>query len=165
MLIAIISDIHDNLPNLKKCLTWCRDHQIKKLIFCGDATTTETLAYLAVNFSGEIFIINGNIEISSTKKIKTYKHVNYYEEIAVKDIDKLKIGFCHEPQKIKKLIKLTGGNLDYIFYGHTHKPWLEKNGQILIINPGNISGTFYQATFAVLETVSRKIELKILTNL
>ena len=42
MLIAIISDIHDNIPNLKKVLDYCRENKVEKIICCGDLATLET---------------------------------------------------------------------------------------------------------------------------
>ena len=32
MRLAIISDTHDNIPNLKKVLDYCRENKIEKLI-------------------------------------------------------------------------------------------------------------------------------------
>jgi len=36
MLIGILSDIHDNLPNLQKALDQFSRRKIATLIFCGD---------------------------------------------------------------------------------------------------------------------------------
>jgi len=175
MIIAIISDIHDNLTNLDKCLDWCRKNKVVKIICLGDITNSETINYLSSNFNGEIFLVRGNIELYEEDELKSYQNINYGGEISIIEIDNLRIGLCHEPRKIKKILaddigKESGPNiknnrLDFIFYGHTHKPWLEKDGLTMIINPGNISGTFYEATFSYLDTTSRKLELKILKEL
>jgi len=165
MLLAIISDIHDNLANLQKFLFWCHNHKVKKLIFCGDATTIETIIYLTANFPGKIFMVGGNSEIYQINQLKKYIHLDYCGEAGIKRIGALKIGLCHEPQKIKYLLKLAANDLDFIFYGHTHKPALTRSDSTIIANPGNIAGIFYQPTFATLETNNKKLELKILTNL
>jgi len=83
----------------------------------------------------------------------------------LKKIGGLTIGFCHEPKNIKKVLKLTPTTPDFIFYGHTHKPWLGHDGETIIANPGNVSGTFHQATFAVLDTTAKKLDLKIIADL
>jgi len=36
MKIAIISDSHDNIPNIEKFLTWAKDNQVEMIIHCGD---------------------------------------------------------------------------------------------------------------------------------
>ena len=80
MLIAIISDIHDNLETLKKCLAWCSNNKINSLICCGDITTIETISYLARNFSGEIFVVSGNAEIYEEKDINKFKNINFFKK-------------------------------------------------------------------------------------
>ncbi len=165
MLIAIISDIHDNIANLEKCLTWCRQNKITSLVCCGDITTLESMDYLAQNFPGEIFVVTGNAEIYQEKEIGKLKNVNFYGEIGINEINGVKIGFCHEPEKIKKIQELSPYDLDFIFYGHTHKPWLEKKNNTLIVNPGTVAGVFTQATFAVLDSDAKNLTLKIIADL
>ncbi|MFA7087885.1 MAG: YfcE family phosphodiesterase [Patescibacteria group bacterium] len=165
MLIAIISDIHDNLINLKKCLSWCNKNKIKKIIFCGDLTTSETAAFLAANFSGNIFITKGNAEIYFENDLKSFQNIIYCHETETVKIENIKIGICHEPEKIKLLLKKQPHNPDFIFYGHTHKPWIAQEGGTIIANPGNLSNTFHQATFATLNTADKKLKLKILADL
>lgn len=165
MLIGIIADIHDNLLNLEKCLNWCRDNKLEKIICCGDVCNAETLRFLSENFPQEIFLVDGNGETFTEADIKSLKNINYCHEIGVKEIGGLNLGFCHRQQEVEKVIARSSENLDFIFMGHSHKPWLEKRGQTFLANPGNISGTFYQATFATLDTKDKKLDLKILAHL
>jgi len=165
MLIAIISDIHDNLANLGKCLTWCRNNQVKKIICGGDLTTLETASFLATNFPGEILMVSGNCEIYREAELTKYQNINYCGEIGIMEIDNLNIGFCHEKRQIIKVLDVSPLPLDFIFYGHSHMPWLDKRDKITITNPGNIAGVFHQATFATLETKTKKLELKILAEI
>ena len=160
MVIAIISDIHDNLANLKKCLDWCQNNKIKKILFCGDTTALPTIKNLA-KFSGEIFMVKGNVELYEEDKLTKYKNIRYFGSTGIITMDGLQIGIAHEPAKIGSLLK-QAADLDYIFYGHTHKPWLEKRGSTSVINPGNLAGVWYQATFTTLDTKTKKLELKIL---
>lgn len=165
MKVAIISDIHDNLVNLEKCLTWCNKNKIDKIVCPGDITNNETLNYLSSNFSGEIFLVSGNAEIYKKEDLNGLKNINFGGEINIFKIDNLNIGLCHQPEKIKRIIAESLNKLDFIFYGHTHKPWIEKQESTMIVNPGTLSGTFYEAAFAFFDTASRKLELKILCDL
>lgn len=165
MRIAVIADIHDNLANLKTCLTWCRDNEIEKIICAGDITNLETITFLAGNFPGEIFVALGNADNYKVADLKTWKNIIYSGEIGFHEIANLKIAVCHEPEKIKEANETGQDAPDFIFYGHTHKPWIEKDGQTIIANPGTLGGVFYPATFAILETTNKHLELKRLAEI
>jgi uncharacterized protein len=185
MKLAIISDIHDNLVNLEKCLKWSGENQIEKIICCGDVTNSETLGILAVYNSplekgaqragcvkdcaqGSVFLVRGNMELYDEDELGVYSNIVDGGRKAVWEIGGKKIGVCHEPFLIKEVFaKKMGGvgfqnNIDLIFYGHTHKPWIEDRGGTLIVNPGTLGGVFSRATFAVYDTDKIEPELKIL---
>lgn len=160
MKIPIISDIHDNLVNLEKCLNWCDKEKIKNLICCGDLTNGETLKFLAENFSGDIYLVRGNIEIYKEEEVEKYKNIKYLGRIGKIDLAGKQIGICHEPYLVDKV--LEKGDCDIIFYGHTHQPFEDKRGNTKIINPGTLGGVFTKATFAVYDILSGETELEIL---
>jgi uncharacterized protein len=183
MKIVIISDIHDNLANLQKCLVWCAKNKIEKIICCGDITNSETLRYLAENFFGEIFLVAGNAELYDADETVRFKNLIYGGEKAIWEIGSFRVGVCHEPFLINQisapllakegsgegfsplLTKEGLGEVDIIFYGHTHKPWIEKRGTVQIVNPGTLGGVFSRATFAFWETDSGRLELKLLSEI
>lgn len=166
MRLAIISDLHDNLPNLKNFLLWARAAGIEKIINLGDVANPETLRYLAKNFSGEIFLVKGNAELYEEATLKKFKNITYFGLVGQTKIDNLKLGFVHRPTAIKDLLAANPNEIfDFIFHGHTHKPWLKNDGPTIISNPGTLGGVFQLATFSTLDTSSKKLELKILETL
>jgi uncharacterized protein len=162
MKLAVISDIHDNLVNLNKFLAWCRENSLEKIICCGDVTNGETLGILAEEFGKEIFLVRGNMEIYDEEEIGPYQNYTYGGQLAVWEIGGKKIGVCHEPFLIDQV--LAKGKCEIIFYGHTHKPWIEEKNGIQLVNPGTLGGVFTRATFAFYDTASGKLELKLLSN-
>ena len=168
MKIAIISDIHDNLTNLKICLSWCDKNKITSIVCCGDITNQDTLEYLLNNFKNNIYLVQGNGETYPQEILRKYKHLKYYGRTGMFNIKNTKIGFCHEPFLIPKLfskINTSEKNYDIIFYGHTHKPWESFKNNIKLINPGTLGGVYYRATFAVYDLMIKNIELKILDSM
>ena len=163
MKLAIIADIHDNLVNLKKALDWCVREKIEEIICCGDVTNAETLAFLAKNFSGPIHLVRGNMEIFASDEPEKFANIKYYGRIGRAMIGGRRIGICHEPFLIPKVKEL--GECEIIFYGHTHEPWTEEKDGARIVNPGTLGGVFAKATFAVYDTASNNLELKILETL
>ncbi|MFA6107045.1 MAG: metallophosphoesterase family protein [Patescibacteria group bacterium] len=182
MKIAVISDIHDNLANLKKFLNWAGANDIKEAVCCGDVTNADTLEYLAKNFNrrgdgqaGAIHLVRGNMEIYDESEVEKYSNIYYLGRFGATMIGGRRAGVCHEPAYIKEVIascskdsakKKTANPTacDIIFYGHTHKPWLEKIDGITAVNTGTLGGVFQKATFAVWEPETGKLELKLLEN-
>lgn len=163
MKIAIISDIHDNLVNLEKCLNWCEKEKIKHLICCGDITNSETLEFLSNKFAKQIYLVQGNIEIYDEREVERFNNIEYFGKIGKTELGGKTIGICHEPYIIDKVLKKW--KCDIIFYGHTHRPWQEERNGIKAINPGTLAGMFSKATFAVYDTENRSLELKLLESL
>jgi len=162
MKIAIISDIHDNLVNLKKTLDWCLKNKVEKIVCCGDVTNFETIETMSKSFLGDIFLVSGNADIWYEEELEAYKNIKYLGEIGVVELDGERVGVCHEPFKIKDVLKKS---VSIIFYGHTHKPWIEKRDKINVINPGTLGGMFFRASFAVWETGKIEPELKLVEEL
>lgn len=150
MFIAIISDIHNNTVNLKKVLDYCQNNNIAKIICCGDLASLETLDFLNDNFSGEIYYCFGNMDNDQLKNFaftKKYKNTFLYKEVGEIKIKNKNIAFTHYLEEARKLA--LSEKYDFVFYGHTHKPWTEKIGNCILLNPGNVAGEIYPPTFAV----------------
>ncbi len=166
MLVAITSDIHNNEVNLKKVLNYCQAHEIKTMICCGDLASLETLDFLNDNFSGNILFTFGNAEYDDVRNLhdrKKYKNTFIFPEFGEAVIEKKNVAFVHFPEKAKGLART--GKYDFVFYGHTHKPWIEEatadaNGKkYTLLNPGTTAGEIYLPTFATWETETGKFEL------
>lgn len=159
MKFLVISDIHDNVVNLEKCVNWGKSREITDAICCGDVANGETLKYLADNFK-TIYLVRGNLEIYDEAEIKKYNNINYLGRFGVFELDGKTIGLCHEPWFIKKVLELK--KCELVFYGHTHEPWISEKDGIITANPGTLGGVFNKASFAVWDSLSGKLELKIL---
>lgn len=159
MKFLIISDIHDNLVNLEKCLNWGRGRLIEDAICCGDVVNSQTLAYLAEKLK-IVYLVRGNLEIYDEGEVKKYKNIKYLGRFGAFELNGKVVGLCHEPWYIKSVLNLK--KCDLIFYGHTHEPWVGEKSGLITANPGTLGGVFTKATFAVWDSVSGELELKIL---
>lgn len=160
MKIAIISDVHNNEVNLKKVLDYCAREDIKTIICCGDLASKETLDFLCDNFEGEIHYTFGNMDnehLRNYELLQNYKNTKVYRNFGEIEINKRKIAFVHFPAIAKELCQ--SGKYDFVFYGHTHKPWEENIDGCKMLNPGNVAGEIYPPTFAVWEISTDKFNL------
>lgn len=177
MLVCIISDSHDNITRIDQVLFFIKQKKIKTIIHCGDVATLETLKYLSENFNGKIYLSLGNVDEMHglekkynppTGRQVNLKNITVFEKFGELKIDNINISFCHFPCLSKELANTK--KYDFVFYGHTHKPWEEKikdknnpsTNSGSLINPGTLAGMFNKSTFAILDTETKKIELKIL---
>lgn len=161
MKIAIISDVHDNIPNLKKVLDHCAQNKVEKMICCGDLATVETLDFLNDNFFGEIYYTFGNMDNEYLKNYpfeKSYhKKIRVFRNFGEAEIAGKKISFVHFPREAVELCDT--GKFDLVFHGHTHKPWIEKRDRCTMLNPGNVANQMYAPTFAIWEIEKNKFDL------
>jgi len=163
MKIAIFSDSHDNLENLKRAIEWIKREKIEILIHCGDVASFDTLKFILENFPGKVFLSLGNMDKDySLEKFPEGNKIKIEKEFGEIEIENKKIAFCHFPALAKKLAKEQ--KYDFIFFGHTHKAWQEV-GKTKLVNPGELAGVFYKPTFAIYDLKNDKLELKILENL
>ena len=166
MKVAIVSDTHDNVPNLEKALAWMNENGIEQIIHCGDLCAPIILMKtLAPGFSGPIHMVFGNVEDRDVlpEKVAEFDHVTHYGDVGEVEIGGKKIAFVHFPEKAKELAETD--KYDLVFYGHTHKPWEEKVGKAKVVNPGTLAGLFSKATFAVYDTDTGLLQLKVLEKL
>ena len=152
MKIAVISDTHNNWVNFKKAIDWIMKEKIRLILHCGDISGQETIDDAKKYFDGEIKFVKGNADYN----------LDLPEKMELEFGGK-KIAFCHFPDMAKKLAQ--SGSFDLVFYGHTHRPWDEKIGNCHMINPGELAGQFYKPTFAVYDTETGKLGLKLLEKL
>ena len=178
MKIAVISDTHGNVANFRKVVGWINKENIRVILHCGDIGNPESLKESLEDFTGEFFGVLGNMDIDYKILIDEYNKVpqaKIEEEIFKTEIDNKKIAITHKPERARTLAE--SGYFDLVFYGHTHKPWEEKiptkipsdnkagKGGCRMINPGELAGQFNKPTFAVYDTATDNLELKILEKL
>ena len=159
MKFAIVSDTHDNMANFNKAINFLNKEKIEIMLHCGDISNQETINEAVQNFNGNISFVRGNAD---------YNLHDVPDSLSL-DIGGKKVAFIHYPDLAKKLAE--NGNYDLVFYGHTHKPWEEKvparpgGGICRLVNPGELAGQRFKPTFAIYDTETDKLELKILEKL
>lgn len=168
MKIAIVSDTHGNVANFKKVVKWLNNlpaqagNNIKLILHAGDIGSPEDLNESLADFKGELFGVLGNMDKDYRLDLKKYQSekTQISEEVLETELGGRKIAIVHKPEPAKKLAET--GKYDLVFYGHTHRPWEEKVGNCQLINPGELAGQINKPTFAIFDTSTGNLELKIL---
>lgn len=130
MKVLIVSDTHRHNENYLKVLE--RVAPLDMVIHCGDSEGSEYL--ICEGAECPVMIVTGNNDffselprelefcIGNYKVWLTHGH-NYYVSMG--------------NETIKKEAKAKGA--DIVIYGHTHRPVVELEGDIIAINPGSLT--------------------------
>ena len=192
MIIAILSDVHGNLPNLEKALKYIKRKNVDCYIFLGDVVGYGPWSNECVEIIRDIknsdkilgnheeyFIkkkCDSNNELTklffenSVKSFKHFKEIKKYKKYIIYD----KIKFIHtiKNQYIYKDTNITIN--ENLVIGHSHSQFVKKINKFFLINPGSLGQNRKNITnmeFALLNTknlnidfVSKKADIKYLMN-
>jgi len=159
MLIAILSDIHDNIWNLEKVLPQLEEAEA--LLFCGDFCAPFTLKMMADGFSGPVHCVFGNNDGDAfllSRIARRADNVTLYPQMGELELGGKKIAFIHYPHIATGLA--ASGKYDAVFSGHTHEHKVEKMGFTLWADPGEVMGRFGQPSFGLYDTDSGEFTLR-----
>ncbi len=184
MKIAILSDIHNNEVNLQKVLDFCAREKVEAIVCCGDLASKEVLDLMNEKFSGKIYYTFGNADykelvslwtgssahrVAGSNEKVVYRNTFLYKDFGEAIIPAPAggeagrggsvIAFVHYPDIAKSLART--GKYDFVFYGHTHKPWIvsadaPSGKKYTLLNPGTTGGEIYPPTFAIWDTTKDK---------
>lgn len=145
MKILIVSDTHGRHGNLDEVLE--REGKIDMLIHLGDVENDEH--YIEAIAEWPVHMIAGNndffsylpgekeIKIGKYKVFMTHGH-GYYVSM--------------NTRRLRDEAKVRG--VDIVLFGHTHKPYIDVEGDLKVINPGSLSYPRQegrQASYVVME--------------
>ena len=160
MIIGVLSDIHDSLPNLEKALNRFSAEKAEALIFCGDFCSPFAAKMLG-SFGVPVHTVFGNNDgdrFHIQQVCAGFSNMKFYGEY-IGDLDSqlvldgLKIGVSHYPFYAKTMIKT--GWYDCVFFGHSHQAEKQKFGNALLLNPGEVAGCFGKSSIGIIDSTNR----------
>lgn len=151
MKIAIISDLHSEPNFLREALEVMIRDGASYILNAGDSCLEENLKIIKKTKLPNISVFGNNdfnlLPLSCEYNIK--KEPYYFK------IEDLKFKIMHMPYYLNS-------DTDIIISGHTHKSKLEYNGKTMFINPGELCGTRYGKSSAVLLEIKKNEYITIL---
>jgi putative phosphoesterase len=159
MKIGILSDTHDNLPNISKAVAIFKERQVEALIHAGDFCSPFVFRIFNEIKPGckKMYAVFGNNDgdkLLLTQKagdLCVIKDIVHEFSLAGK-----KIAVMHYRELAERFY--GEGSFDLVIFGHTHEQVLEGDKRLLI-NPGACSGyTAKRATVAVVDLDTMRTE-------
>ncbi len=149
MKLGVMSDSHDNIPNVKRAVALFNEIGVDLVVHAGDFIAPfaiDPLADLNCRVVG-VFGNNDGERIVLAKKFEAIGEV--HPNLANTSLDDKTIAVMHYPELAIPIAK--SGEYDIVVYGHTHKIDIQK-GESLLLNPGETGGwTTGKATVAVVD--------------
>jgi len=151
MLIAVLSDIHDNIWKLEEVLN--KLGEAEGLIFCGDFCAPFTLKQIADGFPGPVHVVFGNNDgdkLLLSRVAAQAGNVTLHGEFAELELGGRKIAATHYPAIAAGLA--ASDRYDLVCFGHSHRVAEERVGDTLLLNPGEVMGRFGRSTYVLYDT-------------
>lgn len=159
MKIGILSDIHDNIWNLRGALAAL--HDVDAAIVCGDLCSPFIIGLLAAGLPDKpIQIVFGNNDgdlFHIAQMAAQWPQITLHGEVFVGELGGKRFFVNHYPAIARAADAAT---FDVICYGHDHQFTIEQVGRATLINPGAVMGydpggrREIPATFVLYDTVS-----------
>lgn len=159
MKIAIASDSHDNIPNLRACVAACNAGKINVLIHCGDLISPFMLKELT-RLNGESHLIYGNNagdqHLISSRCGTIFPSITHHGIMGEIEVCGRRIAFTHYPRQARGLAH--EGEFDVICCGHNHRAGIEKINNTLLINAGQLLGVEEEPGMSILDCETLEVE-------
>ena len=134
-MIGIISDTHDNIPQVLKAVQKFKERNVELVFHLGDIVAPATvlffgglkMKFLKGNCDGDIEMIKKKIEEISGEWL------GLSAEMKIKNKS---IGLCHGKDRRKLDSMINCRKFDYVLHGHTHQRRDDHVGNTRVINPG-----------------------------
>ncbi len=156
MLVGIMSDTHDNMPQIKKAVGLFNGKKVEHVIHAGDFTspfTFRALKDLKCSFTG----IFGNND-GDKLLLHRMSEGSIFNQPHIFELAGRKIVIIHEHHIADALA--DSGHYDLVIYGHTHKAEVKKLKDTLVVNPGETGSWLYgKSTVAVVDLAAMQAEI------
>ncbi len=154
MIVGIMADTHDRLPMLDKAVKRMNEERVELVLHAGDYIAPFVVSHFKLLKADLIGVFGNN---DGDKELLKKRFADMGVEIrgnfAEIVIDELKVAMLHghEEELLRSLIGVD--SYDVVVHGHTHEAGAYREGETLVINPGEVCGYLTgKSTIALLDT-------------
>jgi putative phosphoesterase len=159
MLIGIMSDTHDNLPQVEKAVKYLNDQKAGLVLHAGDYVAGFVIPkFKALNCKlvGVFGNNDGDHELLK-KRFSETGNCTIHDQFAKIEIEGYRIALLHGTQTELLNAIVESGYFDAVIHGHTHNRSIEKKDKTLVINPGELCGYLTgNPSLALLDTTKQQ---------
>ena len=158
MRIAVMSDSHDHLENLRNALNLIKAENAEQIIHCGDFVAPFVLKELiatGIPANGVFGNNDGDQFLLTRTALQSDGLIRLAGLIGETTANGLRIAYTHQWPVAEGLA--ATGKYDLVCFGHSHTFFKDQAGNTLILNPGEIMGKDGAPGFCLVDTETRDI--------
>ena len=157
MKIAVLSDSHDNIWKLEGAAPAIASAEA--VIHCGDLSAPFMVRRLG-ELAGDrpVHIVWGNNDGDTFligKVAAAFPGVLLHGPLAEVELGGLRVAVNHYPRIAAGLAR--SGLYDLVCYGHDHQRFEGREGNCVLLNPGELLGMMAASSLALFETSTRQV--------
>lgn len=160
MRIAVVSDIHDHIHNLRAVLERLAEAEL--LLCPGDLCAPFIVDELADGFDGPVHVVFGNndgdtyrIAGAADERESVTLH-GEFGALSPEEAGGARVALHHFPEVGRPLA--DGGGFDLVCFGHSHEWEAGREGETLYVNPGEVMGRLGPVTAALVDPATDEVE-------
>ncbi len=138
MKLGVMTDTHNNLPNVREIVRLFCDYGIDHLIHTGDVTqpaVLEALGSVGVPVTG-VFGNNDQGELDRLRRCCESLGFEFFQPPHRLTLHRRELLLAHDPLEVPDDLR----GVDLVLYGHTHRMVQERREKVLVFNPGECAG-------------------------
>ena len=167
MLVGVMADSHDNLPNVEKALRIFRAAEVEAIFHLGDFVAPFTLKKVAeAGVPVHAVFGNNDGEREVLRRVATREGINLRSQPAFIEVSGCTVALLHgtgTPDDTLAVVERMTGCADVVLYGHTHRREVREMNGTLVLNPGETLGYLMgEATVALLNLTTLEVEFRVL---
>ena len=149
MKLGVMSDSHDNVPNVKRAVALFNEIDVDLVVHAGDFIAPFAVAPLE-DLNCRVVGVFGNNDGERIIVAQRFEAIGeIHPNLASVSLGGKNIAVMHYPELAIPIAK--SGDYDIVVYGHTHQIDIRKE-KALLLNPGETGGwTTGKATVAVVD--------------
>jgi uncharacterized protein len=159
LILAVLSDSHNNRQAIREALAIARKRGAETIIHCGDLGSPDLLS-LFHGWTLHLAIGNTDHErISLEYAVRALGNGSTCGgEIRLEE-DGLRIAAIHGDRAGELTDLVASGKFDFLFHGHTHRRRDSRIGKTRVVNPGALGSVATESrSFCLLDTIARAVE-------
>jgi putative phosphoesterase len=136
--IGVVSDTHNNLPNVRRIVELFAEARVERVVHTGDITQPKTLRVLAELERPLVGVFGNNDEGERDSLREVAQQLGIV--LADAPLDLLwggrRILVVHDPRDLEARLR----RYDVALHGHTHERRIDRSTGCLVFNPGECAG-------------------------